>query len=82
MIVLAYILQRYGIRSQIIIKKRGYAFTEDISKELVEKFINQTFTQRTAILKIKFCNPKKSIVQHLPVKERVNKTEVNRMRNG
>ena len=31
----------------------GYAFTPDMNDELVEKFINQTFTQGSAILKIK-----------------------------
>ena len=49
--------------------------------ELVEKFNNQTFTQESAILKIKYYNPKNLIVQHIPSKERVMKTEMNRMRN-
>ena len=39
-----------------------------MNDELVEKFINQTFTQGSAILKIKYYNPKNLIVQHLPVK--------------
>ena len=60
----------------------GYAFTPDMNDELVEKFNNQTFTQGYAILKIKYYNPKNLIVQHLPVKEKVNKIEINRMRNG
>ena len=60
----------------------GHAFTKDMNDELVEKFNNQTFTQGSAILKVKYCNPKNLIVQHLPVKEKVNKIEVNRMRNG
>ena len=60
----------------------GYAFTPDMNDELVEKFNNQTFTQGSAILKIKYYNPKKLIVQHLPVKEKENKIEINRMRNG
>ena len=46
----------------------GYAFTADMNDELVEKFNNQTFSQGSAILKIKFNNPKSLIVQHLPVK--------------
>ena len=50
----------------------GYAFTTNMKDELVEKF-NQTSTQGSAILKIKFYNPRNLIVQHLPVKERVNK---------
>ena len=60
----------------------GYAYTRDMNDELVEKFNNQTFNQGSAILKIKYYNPKNLIVQHLPIKERVNKTEINRMRNG
>ena len=60
----------------------GYAFTPDMNDELVEKFNNQTFTQGCAILKIKYYNPKNLIVQHLPVKEKENKIEINRMRDG
>ena len=60
----------------------GYAFTRDMNDELIEKFNNQTFTQGSAILKIKYYNPKNLIVQHLPVKEREKKIEINRMRNG
>ena len=47
-----------------------YAFTPDMNEDLVEKFNNQTFTQGSAILKIRFYNPKDLIVQHLPVKKR------------
>ena len=32
----------------------GYAFTTDMNDELVGKFNNQTFTQGSAILKIKY----------------------------
>ena len=60
----------------------GYAFTEDMNDELVEKFITQTFNKGSAILKIKYFNPKNLIVQHLPVKEREKKIEINRLRNG
>ena len=38
----------------------GYAFKREMNYELVEKFNNQTFTQGSAILKIKYFNPKKS----------------------
>ena len=34
--------------------KTGYAFTPDMNDELVEKFINRTFTQGSAISKIKY----------------------------
>ena len=53
-----------------------------MDNELVEKFLNQTFTQGSAILKIKYYNPKNLIVQHLPVKEKEKKIEINCMRNG
>ena len=60
----------------------GYAFTRDMNDELVEKFSNQTFTQGSAIQKIKYYNPKDIIVQHIPIKEKEKKIEINRMRNG
>ena len=60
----------------------GYAFTRDMNNELVEKFNNQTFTRGSAILKIKYYNPRDLIVQHLPIKEKEKKIEINRMRNG
>ena len=60
----------------------GYAFKPDMNDELVEKFNNQTFTQGSAILKIKYYNPKNLLVQHLPVIEKEKKIEINRMRNG
>ena len=53
----------------------GYAFTPDMNDELVETFNTQTFTQGSAILKIKYYNPKDLIVQHLPVKEKEMKIE-------
>ena len=53
-----------------------------MNDELVEKFNTGNFNQGSAILKIKYYNPKNLIVQHLPIKERVNKMEINRMRNG
>ena len=60
----------------------GYAFTRDMNDELLEKFNNQTFTQGSAVLKIKYHNPKNLVVQHLPTKEREKKIEINRTRNG
>ena len=51
----------------------------------VEAFNNQTFNQHgdeSAVLGIKFYNPPRPIFQHLPVKEKVRKVEVYRMRNG
>ena len=60
----------------------GYAFKRGMNDELVEKFNNQTFTQRSAILKINYYNAKNLIVQQLPVKEKEKKTDNKRMRNG
>ena len=60
----------------------GYAYTRDMNDELVKKFNNQTFTQGSAILKIKYYNPKDLVVQHIPIKEKDKKIEINRMRNG
>ena len=59
----------------------GYAFTKDMNDEIVNQFNTKTFT-KSAILKIKYYNPKDTILQHIPVKEEVNKVEVNRLRNG
>ena len=60
----------------------GYAYTEDMNDELVSKFNNGNFNRRSAILKIKYYNSRDLIVQHLPVKEKEKKIEINRMRNG
>ena len=46
----------------------GYVFTTDMNKDLVEKY-NQTFTQGSAIVKIKYYKPKNLIVQHIRVKK-------------
>ena len=47
----------------------GYAYTRDMNDELVEKFKKQYFTQRSAVSKIKYYNPKTLIVQNIPIKE-------------
>ena len=60
----------------------GYAYTPDMIDELVNKLNTDNFNQGSAILKNKFYNPKNLIVQHLPVKEKEQKIEINRMRNG
>ena len=54
----------------------GYAFTRDMNNELSVKFNNQSFTQGSAILKIKYYNPRDLIVQHLPVKEKEKKSRL------
>ena len=53
-----------------------------MNNELVEKTNTGSFNQGSANLKIKYFNPKNLIVQHLPVKEKEKKIEINRMRNG
>ena len=63
----------------------GFAFKPHMINVFIEAFINQTFNQdgyESAILTIKYNNPPDLIFQHLPVKEKVKKIEVNRMRNG
>ena len=50
----------------------------------VEAFNNQTFNEdgdESAMLTIKYYNPPDLIFQHLPVKEKGEKIQVNRMRN-
>ena len=63
----------------------GFAFKPHMNNVYVEAFNNQTFNQdgdESAILRIKHYNPRNLIFQHLPVKEKVENVEVNRMRNG
>ena len=60
----------------------GYAFSRVMNNKLVEKFNTGNFTQGSGILKIKYYNPKNLIVQHIPIKEKEKKIEINRMRNG
>ena len=60
----------------------GYAYTRDMDDELVNKFNTGNFNQGSAILKLKYYNRKDLIVQHLAVKEKEKKIEINRMRNG
>ena len=60
----------------------GYAYKKDMNDELVEKLNTGKFNQGSAFLKIKYYNPKNLIVQHLPVKEKEKKIEINRMGNG
>ena len=66
-------------------KETGFAFKPHMNKTYVDAFNNQTFNQdgdESAILRIKYYNPRNLIFQQLPVKEKVKNVEVNRMRNG
>ena len=63
----------------------GFAFKPHMNNVYREAFNNQSFNKNgdeSAILTIKYYNPPDLIFQHLPVKEKVKKIEVNRMRNG
>ena len=52
-----------------------YAYTENMNDEIVEKFNTQTINE-SAILKIKYYNPKNLIFQRLPVREREKKLKL------
>ena len=63
----------------------GFAFKPHMNDVYVEAFNNQSSKEdgdETAILTIKNHNPPDLTFQHIPVKEKVKKIEVNRMRNG
>ena len=63
----------------------GFAFKPNMNDVYVEAFNNQSFNEdgdESAILTIKYYNPPDLKFQHLPIKEKVKKLEVNRMRNG
>ena len=63
----------------------GFAFKPHLKKSYVKAFNNKNFSEdgdESAILTINYHNPPNLIFQHLPVKEKVKKIEVNRMRNG
>ena len=63
----------------------GLSFAPHMNDVYVEAFNNQTFNEdgdESAILTIKYYNPSDIIFQHLPVKEKVKKIEIDRMRNG
>ena len=63
----------------------GFAFKPHMNDVYVKAFNDQTFNEdgdESAILTIKYYNPPGLIFQHLPVKEKVKKIEVNRMQNG
>ena len=66
-------------------KETGFVFKPHTNDIYIEAFNNQTFNEdgdESAILTIKYHNPPDLIFQHLPVKEKVKKIDVNRMRNG
>ena len=63
----------------------GFAFERNMNDVYLEAFNNKTFNQdgdESAILTIKYYNPPDLIFQHLPIKEKVKKIKVNRMRIG
>ena len=65
--------------------KTGFAFKPHMNDVYIKAFNDQTFNEdsdESAILTIKYYNPPNLIFQHLPVKEKVEKVKVNRMRTG
>ena len=63
----------------------GFAFKPNMNDVYLEAFNNKTINQdgeESAILTIKYYNPPDLIFLHLPIREKVKKIEVNRMRNG
>ena len=63
----------------------GFPFKPHMNDVYVEAFNNQSFNQdddESGIITIKYYNPSNLAFQHLPVKEKFKKIEVNRMRNG
>ena len=76
--LLVYNRRRCGIFSKSFHQNNetDFVFRKDMNVELVIKFINQTFNQGSAILKIKFYNTKNLMVQHVPVEEKVKKSKV------
>ena len=84
--LLRYILLLCGMKIQCIRKKgTRLANQPHMIDVYVEAFNNQIFNEdgdESAIITIKYYNPPDLIFQHLPVKEKVKKVEVNRMRNG
>ena len=62
--------------------ENGDSYAIYMNDELVQKFNASNFILDSAILKIKYYFPKILIVQHLAVKEREKRVEINCMRNG
>ena len=63
----------------------AFAFKPEMKKTYVNAFNNQTFNEdgdEPAILRIKQYHPPDIIFEHLPVKEKDENIEVNRIRNG
>ena len=63
-------------------RETGHAFTSEMNDSFLEKFINQTFTQGSVILEVRYYKAPDLIFQHLPVKEKVKKQVFSRMKNG
>ena len=53
-----------------------------MNDSIVEQLNLVTKQFASAKLKIKYHNPKDIVLQHIAVRENVNKIEVNRLRNG
>ena len=58
------------------------AFAPDMRDEFVEKISTQSFSRENANLKVLYSNASEWILQHLAVREKVKKTQINKLRNG
>ena len=75
----------WGEKSDYPKIETGLAFKPHMNKTYVDAFNNRTFNENgheSAILTINYYNPPDLIFQYLPVNEKINRIEVNRMRNG
>ena len=80
-----YILLLCGMKNLYPEIERGFAFKSHMNDVYVEAFNNQTFNQdgsESAIIRIKYYKTPDLIFQQLPVKDKVENIQVNRMENG
>ena len=61
--------------------ENDYAFTKDMINDLPNALNNQKFTKSSANRSIKNYNPKHTIVQYLPVNQKVGNAKNFKMRN-
>ena len=59
----------------------GYALRKDMDDEVSHAYINQSFITGNAILRMKYYNPDDLQFQHISVKQKVGKIEVNWLKN-
>ena len=57
-------------------RETGYAFTSEMNSDFLEKFKNQTFTQGSVNLEVRYYKAPDLIFQHMPVKEKKIKNKI------